>query len=180
MPSVQAYTDGRSIRTQLNLLVLAAVLPLLLAFAYEIHIEARSGFERARAEAQQLARVASADAQGYFARAEQRLGDISRRVEVGNLDPARCKSLFADIETIRPRVCGPGHGGSGSKIGVPCRRCAGSGSRRPDRGPPPCWPWPRASPGCLSVRRSRAVPTGNGCSPWLIRCAAATGAPPAW
>ena len=106
MPSVQAYTDGRSIRTQLNLLVLAAVLPLLLAFAYDIYIEARSGFERARAEAQQLARVSSADAQGYFARAEQRLGDISRRVEVGSLDPARCKSLFADIETIRREYAG--------------------------------------------------------------------------
>ncbi len=86
---------------QLNLLVLAAVLPLFLAFAYDIYHEARSGFERARGEAQQLARVSSADAQGYFARAEQRLGDISRRVEVGSLDPARCKSLFSDIETIR-------------------------------------------------------------------------------
>jgi PAS domain S-box-containing protein len=91
---------------QLNLLVLAAVLPLFLAFAYDIYHEARSGFERARGDAQHLARVSSADAQGYFARAEQRLGDISRRVEVGSLDPARCKSLFSDIETIRREYAG--------------------------------------------------------------------------
>src|SRR4030042_6555934 len=106
MPSVQAYAGGRSIRMHVNLLVLAAVLPLFLAFAYDIYHEARSGFEQARGEAQQLARVSSADAQGYFARAEQRLGDISRRGEVGGLDPARCKSLFSDIETIRREYAG--------------------------------------------------------------------------
>ncbi|MBI4989540.1 MAG: PAS domain S-box protein [Rhodocyclales bacterium] len=106
MSSIQAYAGGRSIRTQLNLLALAAVLPLFLAFTYDIYREAQSVFERARGDAQRLARVSAADAQGYFARTEQRLGDISRRVEVGSLDPARCKSLFADIETIHREYAG--------------------------------------------------------------------------
>ena len=92
---------GQPIRHQLYFLVLAAVLPLVLVFAYDLYQETREGFGRAQDEAQRLAKVAAADAQGYFARTEQRLGDIARRVEVGSLDPTRCKSLFADIETIR-------------------------------------------------------------------------------
>jgi PAS domain S-box-containing protein len=98
--------SGRPIKQQLYFLVLAAVLPLFLVFAYDIYQETRDGFERARGEAQRLAKVAAADAQGYFARTEQRLGDIARRVEVGSLDPTRCKSLFADIETIRREYAG--------------------------------------------------------------------------
>lgn len=90
----------------MNLLVLAAVLPLFLGFIYDIYQQARSGFERAKSDVQHLAKVASADAHGYFARTEQRLGDIARRVEVGSLDPARCKSLFADIETIDREYAG--------------------------------------------------------------------------
>ena len=106
MSPVQAKLGSYPIRTQLNLLVLAAVVPLFLAFAYDVYHEARTGFERAQAEALRLSLVASADAQGYFARTEQRLGDISRRVEMGNLDPARCKALFADSETIRREYAG--------------------------------------------------------------------------
>jgi PAS domain S-box-containing protein len=106
MTSVQAYTPGRPIRTQLNFLALAAVLPLLLVFAYDIYIETRNGFGRAHGEVLRLAKVASADAHGYFSRTEQRLGDVSRRVEVGSLDPARCHSLFADIDAIRREYAG--------------------------------------------------------------------------
>jgi len=102
----QVKPYGLTIRKQLNLLVLAAVLPLFLASTYNIYIEARSGFERAQGEVRRLARLASADAQGYFTRTEQRLGDIARRVEVGSLDPARCRTLFADIETIRREYAG--------------------------------------------------------------------------
>lgn len=94
------------IRNQLNLLVLAAVLPLFLGFIYDIYQQGRSGFERAKSDVQRLAKVASADAHGYFARTEQRLGDIARRVEVGSLDPARCQSLFTDIETIYREYAG--------------------------------------------------------------------------
>lgn len=106
MSPVQAKLGSYPIRTQLNLLVLAAVVPLFFAFAYDVYHEARTGFERAQAEALRLSLVASADAQGYFARTEQRLGDISRRVEMGNLDSARCKALFVDSETIRREYAG--------------------------------------------------------------------------
>ena len=106
MPPAQPYASGRPIRSQLNLLALAAVVPLFLALAYDVYHEASSGIERVRNEVRQLAKVAAADAQGYFARSEQRLGDISRRIEVGSLDPARCKTLFADLETIRREYAG--------------------------------------------------------------------------
>jgi PAS domain S-box-containing protein len=106
MPSAPTETGNRSIRTQLHLLVLAAVLPLFLAFSYDVYHEIQVEFERAYGGAERLAKVASADAQGYFYRTEQRLGDIARRVEVGSLDPARCRSLFSDIETIRREYAG--------------------------------------------------------------------------
>jgi len=102
----QPYARGQSIREQLNLLAIAIVLPLFLAFAYDIYHQAQTGFERARGEVLQLARISAADAQGYFARSEQRLGDISRRVEVGSLDPARCSLLFSDAEALRREYAG--------------------------------------------------------------------------
>ena len=40
--------SGRPIKQQLYFLVLAAVLPLFLVFAYDIYQETRDGFERAR------------------------------------------------------------------------------------------------------------------------------------
>lgn len=106
MSSDQSHPRGRTLRTQLHLLALAAVFPLLLAFAYDLHHETRAGFRQSEIEAQRLAKVSSADAQGYFSRTEQRLGDISRRLETGSLDPSRCKSLFDDIEAIRREYAG--------------------------------------------------------------------------
>ncbi len=106
MMATRIDARGQPIRHQLYFLVLAAVLPLILVFAYDLYQETQDGFRRAQDEAQRLAKVAAADAQGYFARTEQRLGDIARRVEVGSLDPTRCKSLFADIETIRREYAG--------------------------------------------------------------------------
>ena len=106
MLTSRVEASGRPIRHQLYFLVLAAVLPLILVFAYDLYQETQDGFRRAQDEAQRLAKVAAADAQGYFARTEQRLGDIARRVEVGSLEPARCKSLFADIETICSEYAG--------------------------------------------------------------------------
>ncbi|MBA3902608.1 MAG: hypothetical protein C0522_02880 [Rhodocyclaceae bacterium] len=97
---------ARSIRAQLQILVLAAVLPLLLASAFDIYQEAQKGFDRAHDEARRLARVAAADSQHYFERAEQRLGDIARRIETGSLEPSRCHELFSDIETIRREYAG--------------------------------------------------------------------------
>ena len=106
MPAPAVPAAGRPIGTQLSFLVVAAVVPLLLAFAYDLFQETQAGFDRARGDADRWARVAAVDAQGYFARTEQRLGDISRRVEVGSLDPGRCKSLFADTETIGREYAG--------------------------------------------------------------------------
>mgnify|MGYP006313167535 CR=1 FL=1 len=102
MMATRIDARGQPIRHQLYFLVLAAVLPLILVFAYDLYQETQDGFRRAQDEAQRLAKVAAADAQGYFARTEQRLGDIARRVEVGSLEPARCKSLFADIAVNMP------------------------------------------------------------------------------
>lgn len=101
MPASNTSAVGSRIRTQLFMLAGVAVLPLFLAFAYDVFQQAEAGFARARANAQRLAKIAGADAQGYFSRAEQRLGDIARRVEDGSLEPGRCRTLFADVETIR-------------------------------------------------------------------------------
>jgi hypothetical protein len=89
---------GSRIRTQLIVLAAMAVLPLFLAFAYDVFQQAEEGFARARANSQRLAKIAAADAQGYFARTEQRLGDIARWIEDGSLDPGRCRALFSDAK----------------------------------------------------------------------------------
>ena len=89
MSSAQDNPGSYSIRTQLNLLVFAASRCRCFWHSHTIFIMKLVPASRERkAEAQRLALVASADAHGYFARTEQRLGDISRRVEIGNLDPA--------------------------------------------------------------------------------------------
>jgi PAS domain S-box-containing protein len=106
MSSAQAQSSGTSIGTQLNLLAVVAVLPLLLAFAYDMYHETREGFRHSEIEVQRLAKVSSADARGFFARTEERLGDISRRIEAGYLEPSRCQTLFADFETIRREYSG--------------------------------------------------------------------------
>ncbi|MDT3737731.1 MAG: PAS domain S-box protein [Denitratisoma sp.] len=83
-----------------------AVTPLFLAFAYDVFQESRTGLARAQGEVRRLAKVAAADAQGYFARTEQRLGDMARHAETGHLAPERCPALFADTDTIRREYAG--------------------------------------------------------------------------
>ena len=93
MMATRIDARGQPIRHQLYFLVLAAVLPLILVFAYDLYQETQDGFRRAQDEAQRLAKVAAADAQGYFARTEQRLGDIARRVDNPCAVPKACLDL---------------------------------------------------------------------------------------
>lgn len=103
MPS---WFERWSIRTRLNLLVLAIVLPLAATLAWLLLDDLHQMREAADARVRILANTAAADVARFLRHSQGMLERLAERPLVRAMDPGRCDPIFAEFSRLEPDYVG--------------------------------------------------------------------------
>ena len=92
-----------SLSAQLISLCLAAIAPLVILGAWNLHAAREASSEFARRYAIHLAQITASETARFLVQARNIVTGLARRAEVGALDPARCDPILKELLGLAPR-----------------------------------------------------------------------------